>query len=136
MACIRNKVIQRMRLCVIANRHPSIMTTMADVHIGWIESYAYHRICMRHLARNFMNRLKDKTLKNLVCRAALATEVGKFNKHMDTIRIINLEAQRWLEVIPFEKLTLSHDGSQRYGTMTTNCLRFSIVFLKELGAYS
>ena len=48
---------------------------------------------MRHLASNFMNRFKDKTLKNLVCRAALATEVVKFNKHMDAIERINLEAQ-------------------------------------------
>ena len=48
---------------------------------------------MRQLASNFMNQFKDKTLKNLVCRTALETEVGKFNKHMDTIRIINLKAQ-------------------------------------------
>ena len=67
-----------------------------------------------------MNRFKDKILKNLVCRAALATEVGKFNKYMDTIGRIDFEAQRRLEVIPFEKLTLSHDGGQRYEIMTTN----------------
>ena len=48
---------------------------------------------MRHLASNFMNRFKDKILENLVCRAALAIKVGKFNKHMDTIGRINLEAQ-------------------------------------------
>ena len=83
-----------MRLCVIANRHSSIMATMTDVHLGWIALYAYHRICMRHLTSNFMNRFKDKTLKNLVCRVALATKVGKFNKHMNTIGRINLEAQR------------------------------------------
>ena len=75
---------------------------------------------MRYLVNNFMNRFKDKTLKNLVCKAALGTEVGKFNKQMDTIRRINLEAQRKLEAIPFEKWALSHDGSQRYGIMTTN----------------
>ena len=45
---------------------------------------------MRHLASNFMNQFKDKTLKNLVCRAALTIEVGKFNKHMDIIGRINL----------------------------------------------
>ena len=39
---------------------------------------------------------------------------------MDTIRIINLEAQRWFEAIPFEKWALSHDGGRRYGMMTTN----------------
>ena len=64
---------------------------------------------MRHLTNNFMNRFKDKTLKNLVCRVTLAIEVGKFNKHMNTIGRINLKAQRWFEAIPFEKWALSHD---------------------------
>ena len=39
---------------------------------------------------------------------------------MDTNRRINLEAQRWLEEIPFEKWTLSHDRGRRYEVMTTN----------------
>ena len=93
LTCIRNKVTQRMRLCVKFDRHPGIMAVMIDFHLGWTEPYAYHRICMCHLASNFMNRFKDKILKNLVCRATLATEVGKFNKHMDTIERINVEAQ-------------------------------------------
>ena len=67
-----------------------------------------------------MNQFKDKTLKNLVCRAALAIEVGKFNKYMDTIGRINLEAQRWLEAMSFEKWALSHNRGRRYGIMTTN----------------
>ena len=74
----------------MADRHSGIMAAMTDVHLIWTEPDAYHRICMHHLARNFMNRFKDKTL----CRAALATKVGKFNKHMDTIGRINLEAQQ------------------------------------------
>ena len=109
-----------MRFCVIADRHPSIMVTMDDVHLGWTEPYAYHRIFMRHLVSNFMNRFKDKTLKSLVCRVDLSIKVEKFNKHIDTIWRINLEARRWLEAIPFKKWTLSHDGGQRYGIMTTN----------------
>ena len=48
---------------------------------------------MLNLARNFMNRFKDKTLKGFVCRVALTTEVGNFNKQLDTMEIINLEAQ-------------------------------------------
>ena len=120
LACIRNKVTQRMRLCVVANRHLGIMVAIIDVHLGGTKPYAYHRICMRHLASNFMNQFKDKTLKNLVCRAALATEVGKFNKHMDIVRKINLEAQRWLENIHFEKWVISYDGGRRYWIMTTN----------------
>ena len=75
---------------------------------------------MRQLTNNFINRFKDKILKNLVCRTTLATEVGKFNKHMDTIRRINLEAQRWSEAIPLEKWALSHDRGRRYGIIATN----------------
>ncbi|KAL6321966.1 hypothetical protein AAG906_035881 [Vitis piasezkii] len=37
-------------LCVISDRHPGIMAAMSDVHLGWSEPYAYHRVCMRHLA--------------------------------------------------------------------------------------
>ena len=83
-----------MGFCFRFDRHLGIMVAMTDVHLGWIESYVYHRICMRQLASNFMNQFKDKILKNLVCRVALSTKVGKFNKHMDKIGTINLEAQR------------------------------------------
>ena len=109
MAYIKNKVTQRMGLSVISDKHPGIMATMTDVHLGWIEPCAY-RICIRHLTSNFMNRFKDKILKNLVFKAALATRVGKFNKHMNIIERINLQAQRLLKEIPFEKLAHSHDG--------------------------
>ena len=39
---------------------------------------------------------------------------------MTTIGRINSEAQQWLEAIPFQLWALSHDGSRRYGIMTTN----------------
>ena len=68
------------------------MIAMSDVHLGWSEPYAYHRVCMRHLANNFITRFKDKILKNLMCRAVLATKIEKFNKHMNTIRKINAVA--------------------------------------------
>ena len=55
---------------------------------------------MRHFASNFMTRFKDKILKNLVCRAALASTERKFKKHMNTIGRINFEALQWLEAIP------------------------------------
>ncbi|KAL6328847.1 hypothetical protein AAG906_003864 [Vitis piasezkii] len=98
-ACIRNRITQRRGLCVISDRHQNIMAAFADVYLGWSEPNAYHRICMRHHARNFMTHFKDKCLKQLLCRAALETK---------------------LEAIPFEKWALSHDGGRRYGIMTTN----------------
>ena len=73
LACIRNRVTQRTGICVISDRHPGIMAAMADPHLGWAAPCAYHRICMRHFTSNFMTRFKDKVLKNLVCRAALAS---------------------------------------------------------------
>ena len=109
-----------MRICVISDRHPGIMAVMSDPHLGWDAPYAYHRICMRHLVSNFMTRFKDKLLKNLVCRATVATTPRKMNRHMATIGRINSEAQQWLEAIPFQLWALSHDGGRRYEIMTTN----------------
>ena len=34
LSCIRNKVTQRMRICVISDRHPGIMVAMSDPHLG------------------------------------------------------------------------------------------------------
>ena len=106
------------------------MTAMSDPHLGWATSFAYHKICMRHLASNFMTRFKDKLLKKLVCRAALATTQHKFNKHMTTIGRINFEAQQLLEVIPLELWALSHDGGRRYRIMTTNMFEVFNIILK------
>ena len=101
MACIRNRVTQWTRIGVIYDRHPGIMAAMSDPHLGWAAPSAYQRICMRHVASNFMTRFKDKLLKNLVYRAALASAQRKFNKHMATIGRIISEAQQWLESIRF-----------------------------------
>ena len=73
-----------------------------------------------YLASNFMTRFKDKFLKQLLCRAVLETKVEKFNMHMGTIGRINQDTLSWLEAIPFEKWSLSHDGGRRYDKMTTN----------------
>ena len=120
LACIRNGVTQRMGIYVISDRHPGIMAAMNNPHLGWAAPFAYHKICMRHLASNFMIHFKDKLLKNLVCRVALVSTQRKFNKHVDIIWRINSEAQQWLEAIPFQLWALSHDGGRRYGIMTTN----------------
>ena len=34
LVCIRNRVTQWIRLCVISDRHPGIMTTMTDVYLS------------------------------------------------------------------------------------------------------
>ena len=111
---------RRKGLCLISDRHPGIITDVNDTHSGWTEPNAYHRFCMRHLASNFNTRFKDKTLKDLLCRAAMESKVKKFRTHMDTIGRINVDARNWLEQIPLEKWALSHDGVRRYEIMTIN----------------
>ena len=120
LACIINRVTQRMGICVISDRHPSIMAALSDSHLGWAEPSAYHRICRCHLVNNFMTRFKDKLWKNLVCRAALVPKQCKFNRHMAIIGKFNSEAQQWLEVILLKIWSLSRDGGRRYGILTTN----------------
>ena len=123
-----------MGICVISDRHLGIMAAMTDPHLGWAAPSAYHRICMRHLASNFMTQFKDKVLKKLACIAALVSTQRKFNKHMTIIWRINSEALQWLEAIPFQLWALSLDGGRRYGIMTTN---ISEVFNNVLkGAHS
>ena len=84
------------------DRHLGIMAALSDPHLGWAEPFSYHRICMLHLASNFMTRFKDKLLKNLVCRVPLVPEQRKFNRQMTIIGTINSEAHQWLEAIPLE----------------------------------
>ncbi|RVW71392.1 Serine/threonine-protein phosphatase 7 long form-like [Vitis vinifera] len=90
-----------------------------ETYSGWTQP-SCHRFCMFHLASNFNTKFKDKTLKDLMCRAAMESKVKKFISHMDTIGWINAEARNWLEQIPLEKWALSYDGGRRYGIMTTN----------------
>ena len=131
LACIRNRVTQRTGICVISDRHSGIMAAMVDPHLGWVAPFAYHKICMRYFASNFITQFKDKLLKNLVCRAALASTERKFKKHMNTIGRINSEALQWLEAILFQLWALSHDGGRRYGLMTTNILEVFNSVLKK-----
>ena len=120
MACIRVGVTQRKGLCLIFDCHPSIIAAANETYSGWTEPNACHRFCMRYLASNFNIKFKDKTLKDLTCRATMESKVKKFIYHMDTIARINVEARNWLEQIPLEKWALSHDGGRRYEIMTTN----------------
>ena len=103
MACIKVGVTQRKGLCLISDRHPSIIATVNETYSRWIEPDACHRFCMHHLASNFNTKFKDKTLKDLMCRAAMESKVKKIISHMDTIDQINVEARNWLEQIPLQK---------------------------------
>ena len=77
MACIKVGVTQTKDLCLISNCHPGIMAAVNETYSRWTEPDAYHRFCMRHLARNFNTKFKDKTLKDLMCRVVMESKVKK-----------------------------------------------------------
>ena len=97
LACIKVGVTQRKGLCLISDRRPSIITTVNETYLRWIESDSYHRFCMCYLTSNSNTRFKDKTLKDLICRAAMDSKVKKFISYMDIIGRINVKARYWLE---------------------------------------
>ncbi|RVW27306.1 hypothetical protein CK203_107311 [Vitis vinifera] len=124
-------VTQRKGLYLISDRHLGIITVVNETYSGWTEPNACHRFCMHHLASNFNTKFKYKTLKDLMCRAAMESKVKKIISHMDTIGRINAEARNWLEQISLEKWALSHDGGWRYGIMTTNMFEVFNGVLKD-----
>ena len=77
MACIRVRVTQRKVLCLISYRHPGIIAIVNETYSGWTEPDAYYGFCMRHLVSNFNTKFQDKTLKDLMCRAAMESKVKK-----------------------------------------------------------
>jgi MULE transposase domain len=61
---IRREVIGSRVICVISDRHPSILRVFREPNLGWhTESgQAYHRFCSRHLVQNFQCHINDKKL--------------------------------------------------------------------------
>ena len=114
---------------LILDHHLDIIVVVNESYSRWIEPNAYHRLFMHHLATNFNTRFKDKTSKDLMCRATIGSKVKNLFTHMDTIGWINAETRNWLEHVPLENLALSHDGGRRYGIMITNMSEvFNVVF--------
>ncbi|RVX23790.1 Serine/threonine-protein phosphatase 7 long form-like [Vitis vinifera] len=80
------------RLVLISDHHPSIIAAvMKDIRDGLsqmlIIDFAWS------FTSNFNIKFKDKTLKDLMCRAAMESKLKKFISHMDTIGRINVEAR-------------------------------------------
>uniref|UniRef100_A0A2N9IC04 Transposase MuDR plant domain-containing protein n=1 Tax=Fagus sylvatica TaxID=28930 RepID=A0A2N9IC04_FAGSY len=121
LCCIKEDVTQRKGMCFISDRHKGIEKTVLDEHFtDWQGTNGYWRVCIRHVASNFLKHYKDNNLKNMIMRAGSANQIRKFNTTMECIRRYNEEARIRLDEIPVERWTCSHDGGHRYGAMTTN----------------
>ena len=69
MALIRFHVVEVDGFCVISDRHGGILSTMANPYLGWDQTKAYHRFCLRHVASNFNTAIKNIGHKNLFIKA-------------------------------------------------------------------
>ena len=98
LACIKKYVTNRRHLCVISNRHPGIQAIFKDTNRDFLQPpMTEHRYCLRHLCSNVNTRWNNETLKNLVWRAASATQEWKFNATFDLIENVNRDAHQYLK---------------------------------------
>ena len=61
-------------------------------------------------------------------------QIRKFNKEMENIGNIDINARHLLERVPLSQWSLVHDGRQRWGIVTTNYIEGFNFVLKEAHA--
>ncbi|XP_074266433.1 uncharacterized protein LOC141589705 [Silene latifolia] len=93
MSCIRVFVTKRSGLCVISDRQKGITKAMSEVGSGWEEPYAYHRVCIRHLASNVNTRFRNNAVKEMFGSTAMHFQNKKFDIGFNRLGELNREAQ-------------------------------------------
>jgi hypothetical protein len=63
---LRTYVTPQNGICLISDRNPSIKSAYEDPQNGWTANTSTHVYCIRHIAQNFMKKIKDKKLRKLV----------------------------------------------------------------------
>ena len=64
---------------------------------------AEHRFCVRHLWPNFNQQFRGEVLKNQLRKIARCTQMVRYNEAMEEMKLINIEAYKWLEENPPNK---------------------------------
>lgn len=63
---LRMHVTPQSNIFFISDRHASIESVYNDLKNGWQNSPFAHVYCIRHIAKNFMRKIKDKILSKKV----------------------------------------------------------------------
>ncbi|KAK9100350.1 hypothetical protein Scep_023780 [Stephania cephalantha] len=121
---LRKHVTDREGICVISDRHPDILEAVNIPINGFCPPKGYHRYCLRHLLSNFGTQFKNVVpLKVLLGRAAVQHQERKFIACMERFTYLSSRTPQCLQyvnAIPKELWTQSHDGGMRYGWMNSN----------------
>ncbi|PKA59074.1 hypothetical protein AXF42_Ash001167 [Apostasia shenzhenica] len=111
----------RRDLCIISDKHSGLLRGVPS-----ILPHNAHRYCLRRLRENFKMILRTIGIQavEFMCDKMYTMSTtdlwNSFVQHIRDIATVHSDAHRWLEDKGFEKLTFVHDGSFKYGTMTTN----------------
>ena len=61
---------------------------------------AEHMFCVRHLYANFNEKYKGEVLKKQLWACARSSSVQQWNKNMEKMKSLNVDAYKWLEKMP------------------------------------
>ncbi|XP_024628916.1 uncharacterized protein [Medicago truncatula] len=117
---LRQHVTPQENICLISDRHVSIKSAYDDPQNGWHDAPTSHVYCVRHIAQNFMRSFKDGELKKKVECMGYAMNIPTFEYYRSEIAVADRKALAWVDNIPKQKWTQSHDDGRRWGHMTSN----------------
>ena len=98
---LRLHIAPQPNLCLISERHPSIISIYDNIDNGWKNPPSTHVLCT--YCSDFMREIKDKTLRKKIVNAGYALSEPSFKHYHEEIRLSNIDAVRWIDSIPLEK---------------------------------
>ncbi|GJT65080.1 heat stress transcription factor B-4-like protein [Tanacetum coccineum] len=99
----------------ISDRQKGIIPAIKTVYPS-----AEHRYCLRHIHENMKQGWCGQAYKDLLWRAASATNVKDFEKCMLELKTMNPKAHEWLNKIPAEHWARSHFSGRAKSDLLLN----------------
>ncbi|GJW27620.1 crooked neck-like protein 1 [Tanacetum coccineum] len=99
----------------ISDRQKGIISAIKTVYPS-----AEHRYCLRHIHENIKHGWCGQAYKDLLWRAASATNVRDFEKCMLELKTMNPKAHEWLNKIPAEHWARSHFSGRAKSDLLLN----------------
>ncbi|GJU14609.1 heat stress transcription factor B-4-like protein [Tanacetum coccineum] len=99
----------------ISDRQKDIILAIKTVYPS-----AEHRYCLRHIHENIKQGWCGQAYKDLLWRAASATNVKDFQKCMLELKTMNRKAHEWLNKIPSEHWARSHFSGRAKSDLLLN----------------
>ena len=103
---LRSEVTQREDICLIFDRHAKIEIAVRNPNVGWTPPYAHHQYCLRHVARNFNDKYRNRMLKNLVYRAGAQHQPRKYESCMNELKQLYEKYLELFQRLDMKKWTL------------------------------